>query len=84
MTRTDLQKGTGPTGELGPNPACLFLSEQVPLVWELVQRMDVPLLVFTKALLPHRTQFPSKHHFLFYAVDSCRRCLQLQNVWALQ
>lgn len=55
MTRSDLQKGTGPTGELGPNPACLFLSEQVPLVWELVQRMDIPLLVFTKALLPHRT-----------------------------
>ena len=53
--RSDLQKGIGPTGELGPNPACLFLSEQVPLVWELVQRMEVPFLVFTKALLPHRT-----------------------------
>lgn len=55
MTRCDLQKGTGPTGELGPNPACLFLSEQVPLVRELVQRMEVPFLVFTKALLPYRT-----------------------------
>ena len=53
--RSDLPKGTGPTGELGPNPACLFLSEQVPLVWELVQRMEVPFLVFTKALLPHWT-----------------------------
>ena len=53
--RCDLQKGTGPTGELGPNPACLFLSEQVPLVWELVQRMEVPFPVFTKALLPYRT-----------------------------
>ena len=28
--------------------------------------------------------FPSKHHFLFYTVDSCRCSLQLQNVWALQ
>ena len=25
--------------------------------------------------------FPSKHHFLFYTVDSCRCSLQLQNVW---
>ena len=53
--RCDLQKGTGSTGELGPNVACLFLSEQVPFVWELVQRMEVPFLVFPKAPLPHRT-----------------------------